>query len=93
MLQKGAIMVASIAFGKRGNNIMSCREFYEKFANHACTYKHLMYGFVAGYVENYVIIGFKNSDGCIKEFSDHVIYDKDNFQSFRFSKLKHIDLI
>lgn len=93
MLQKDVIMTASIASGKRKNKIMSCREFYEKFANHACTYKHSMYGFVAGYVENYVIIGFKNSDGCIKEFSDHVIYDKDNFQSFRFSKLKHIDLI
>lgn len=70
----------------------STKDFYNLNKNKPCLYKNTMKGFVAGYVEHYIIIGFDDEQGCIKSFSPHVLYTT-SYKSYRFSKLKHISII
>lgn len=69
----------------------TAKAFYERNKGKLCYYKHSMVGFVAGYVEHYVIIGFPDKQGCIKSFSNHIKYDS-SYQSYRFSKLNNITI-
>lgn len=69
--------------------VMTPKEYYAKYKGKFISYKGKLNGYVAGYVEHYLIIGFRDSNGCIKQFSPHVVYDKD-YKSYRFSKMKNI---
>lgn len=68
---------------------MTPKEYYDKYKGQTVSYKGILNGNVAGYVEHYLIIGFIDEIGCIKSFSSHVVYDK-GYKSYRFSKMKHI---
>lgn len=84
-----------ITITENGDTYKRCESdeelFYYKNRGKTVTYKDILVGKVAGYVKHYVIIGFDHDNGCIKEFSDHVTYDK-GYPSYRFSKLKHLKL-
>lgn len=82
-------MLAEILNGHVYND--TAKAFYERNKGKSCLYKRSMNGFVAGYVEHYVIIGFTDKQGCIKSFSDHVEYDS-SYESYHFSKLNHITI-
>ena len=68
---------------------MTPKEYYDKYKGQTVSYKGMLNGNVAGYVERYLIIGFNDEIGCINSFSSHVVYDK-GYKSYRFSKMKHI---
>ena len=69
--------------------VMTPKEYYNKYKGKFISYKGKLNGYIAGYVEHYLIIGFRGSNGCIKEFSPQVTYDK-GYKSYRFSKMKNI---
>lgn len=71
---------------------IDCKSFYEMYKNNQCSYKNAINGYIAGYLEHYIIIGFTDNRGCIKSFNDHVTYDT-SFVSYRLSKLKHITIV
>ena len=71
---------------------IDCKSFYEMYKNDECSYKNAINGYIAGYLEHYIIIGFTDNRGCIKSFNDHVTYDT-SFVSYRLSKLKHITIV
>lgn len=69
--------------------ILTPQEYYNKHKGEFVSYKGVLNGEVAGYVEHYIIIGFDDERGCIKTFSPQVVYNK-RYKSYRFAKLKNI---
>lgn len=77
---------------KAETRTMSCEEYYQLNKGKKVTYKDQMLGYVAGFLEHYIIIGFIDDRGCIKSFSDRITYDT-TYPSYRLSKLKHLKII
>lgn len=82
-------LIKDLPFKKTPEETMTPEEYYENFKGKFVSYDGKMDGKVAGYFEDYLIIGFDDECGCIKSFSPQVVYDKD-YKSYRFSKMKNI---
>lgn len=76
-------------FGKTPEDTMTPEEYYKEFHGRIVSYKGKIEGYVAGFVEHYLILGFDDERGYIKEFSPQVVYDK-GYKSYRFSKMKNV---
>lgn len=47
-------------------------------------------GVICGYKDNYIILGFETDyEGCVKEFTSSVVYDK-SFKSYRFFNINKL---
>lgn len=50
--------------------------------------------YVAGYLDKkYIILGFDNFDGCISTFTPRVCTYVKIYNSYRFAKLKYLEVI
>ena len=62
---------------------MDLKAFYEEYRGVPCSYKFTN-GFIAGYKDEWLIIGYRSDVGCIATFTDHVVYDN-SYMSYRFA--------
>lgn len=62
---------------------MNLKAVYEEYHDVPCTY-NFTEGYIAGYKDEWLIIGFRHTLGCIAKFTDQVTYN-DAYSSYRFA--------
>ena len=74
---------------------MTNEEFYDAHLGKRVLYKGKDIGaYVAGYIEDkYIILGFDSFDGCISSFTPRVRTYVKTYNSYRFAKLKYLEVI
>ena len=73
----------------RKNEFTKVKEFSEKYKDRTVLYKNHVRSTLVGYTGTWILLGFNDNYGCVKEFSDHIQYIK-GFKSYRFAKLKDV---
>ena len=74
---------------------MTNKEFFDAYRGKPALYKGKDIGaYVAGYLDKkYIILGFDNFDGCISTFTPRVCTYVKTYNSYRFAKLKYLEVI
>lgn len=74
---------------------MTNKEFFNAYRGEPVLYKGKDIGaYVAGYIEDrYIILGFDDYTGCILCFTSKVKNLCDIYHSYRFAKLKYLEVI
>ena len=74
---------------------MTNEEFCNAHIGERVLYKGKDIGaYVAGYLDKkYIILGFDNFDGCISTFTPRVCTYVKIYNSYRFAKLKYLEVI
>lgn len=70
---------------------MTLKEIYEQHHGKVACYKGEEIGaFLAGYCgDKYLILGFKDETGCIRQFTPNVVVDN-GYVSYRFAKADYV---
>ena len=74
---------------------MTNKEFFDTYRGKPALYKGKDIGaYVAWYLDKkYIILGFDNFDGCISTFTPRVCTYVKIYNSYRFAKLKYLEVI
>ena len=74
---------------------MTNKEFFDAYCGKPVLYKRKDIGaYVAGYIEDkYIILGFDNYTGCIQCFTSKVKNLCALYHSYRFAKLKYLEVV
>lgn len=74
---------------------MTNKEFFNAYRGEPVLYKGKDIGaYVAGYIEDkYIILGFDDYTGCIQRFTSKVKNLCAVYRSYRFAKLKYVEVV
>lgn len=74
---------------------MTNKEFFKAYRGEPVLYKGNDIGaYVAGYIEDkYIILGFNDYTGCIQCFTSKVKNLCAVYRSYRFAKLKYVEVV
>lgn len=73
----------------KADYLLEIEKFAKKLEGKEIIYKNHILATVAGYQGSWIILGFNDLSGCIKEFSPHIKYVR-GFKSYRFARIEDI---